>query len=32
MHHGDVSPEITQGLLELKKRITAAGIPASKLD
>lgn len=25
MHHGDVSPEIAQGLLALKKRIDAAG-------
>ena len=32
MHHGDVSPEIAQGLLALKKRIDAAKIPASKLD
>jgi hypothetical protein len=32
MHHGDVSPEIAQGLLELKKRIAAAKIPPSKLD
>ena len=32
MHHGDVSPQIAQGLLELKKRITAAQIPPSKLD
>ena len=26
MHHGDVSPEIAQGLLALKKRIDAAKI------
>lgn len=32
MHHGDVSPEIAQGLLALRKRITAAKIPPSKLD
>ena len=32
MHHGDVSPEIAQGLLKLKDRIDAAGIPSSKLD
>lgn len=32
MHHGDVSPEIAKGLLELKKRIDAAKIPSSKLD
>ncbi len=32
MHHGDVSPEIAAGLLALKKRIDAAGIPPSKLD
>ncbi|MCX6924280.1 MAG: endonuclease/exonuclease/phosphatase family protein [Verrucomicrobia bacterium] len=32
MHHGDVSPQIAQGLLALKKRITAANIPPSKLD
>ena len=32
MHHGDVAPEIAQGLLALKKRIDAAKIPASKLD
>ena len=32
MHHGDVSPEIAQGLLALKKRIDAAKIPSSKLD
>ena len=32
MHHGDVSPEIAQGLLALKKRIAAAKIPPSELD
>ena len=32
MHHGDVSPEIAQGLLALRKRIAAAKIPPSKLD
>ena len=32
MHHGDVSPEIAAGLIELKKRIQAANIPPSKLD
>jgi hypothetical protein len=32
MHHGDVSPEIAAGLLELRKRIAAAKIPPSKLD
>ena len=32
MHHGDVSPEIADGLLALKKRIEAAKIPPSKLD
>jgi hypothetical protein len=32
MHHGDVSPDIAQGLLALKKRIAAAKIPPSKLD
>jgi hypothetical protein len=32
MHHGDVSPEIAAGLLELRKRIEAARIPPSKLD
>ena len=32
MHHGNVSPEIAAGLLALKKRITAAKIPSSKLD
>lgn len=31
MHHGDVSPEIAQGLLALKKRIDAAEIPSFKL-
>ena len=32
MHHGDVSPEIAQGLLALRKRIEAAQIPPSQLD
>jgi hypothetical protein len=32
MHHGDVSPQIAQGLLALKKRIDAAKIPSSQLD
>lgn len=32
MHHGNVSPEIAKGLLELRKRIAAANIPPSKLD
>lgn len=32
MHHGDVTPEIAQGLLALKKRIDGAKIPSSKLD
>ena len=32
MHHGDVSPEIAQGLLALKDIITAAKIPPSALD
>ncbi len=32
MHHGDVSPEIAQGLLALKQRIAAAKIPPSQLD
>ena len=32
MHHGDVSPEIAQGLLALRKRIAAAKIPPSQLD
>lgn len=32
MHHGDVSPQIAQGLLSLKKRIDAAKIPPSKID
>lgn len=32
MHHGNVSADIAQGLLALKKRIDAANIPASKLD
>ncbi len=32
MHHGEVTPEVAQGLLKLKKRIKAAKIPPSKLD
>ena len=32
MHHGDVSPEIAQGLLALKARIDAADITSSRLD
>ena len=32
MHHGDVSPEIAQGLLALRKRIASAKIPPSQLD
>ena len=32
MNHCNVSPEIAQGLLELKQRITAANIPPSKID
>jgi hypothetical protein len=32
MHHGDVSPQIAQGLLALQGRIAAAGIPSSQLD
>lgn len=32
MHHGDISPEIAQGLIALKKRITDAEIPPSQLD
>lgn len=32
MHHGDVSPDIAEGLLALKKRIEAAKIPPSRLD
>jgi hypothetical protein len=32
MHHGDVSPEIAQGVLALKKRIAAAKTPLSQLD
>ena len=32
MHHGQVSPEIAQGLLALKERIDASKIPSSKLD
>lgn len=32
MHHGNITPEIAQGLLALQKRIAAAKIPPSKLD
>jgi len=32
MHHGDVTPQIAQGLLALQARIQAAKIPSSKLD
>ncbi|MEA3143611.1 MAG: hypothetical protein QOG31_935 [Thermoplasmata archaeon] len=32
MDHGKVSPQIAQGLLALRRRIEAAGIPSSKLD
>ncbi len=32
MHHGDVSPDIAQGLLALKDCITKANIPPSQLD
>jgi endonuclease/exonuclease/phosphatase family metal-dependent hydrolase len=32
MHHGEVSPAIAKGLIELRKRIEAAGIPPSVLD
>ena len=32
MHHGDVSPQIAQGLLALQARIADAGIPSSRLD
>jgi len=32
MNHGNVSPEIAQGLLELKQRIASANIPPSKID
>jgi endonuclease/exonuclease/phosphatase family metal-dependent hydrolase len=32
MHHGDVTPQIAEGLLSLKKRIAAAKIPSSQLD
>jgi hypothetical protein len=32
MHHGEVSSEIAQGLLALKRRIAAAKVPSSKLD
>lgn len=32
MHHGDVSPQIAQGLLALKKRIARAKVASSMLD
>ena len=32
MHHGDVTPQIAQGLLALQARIKAAAIPPSQLD
>jgi hypothetical protein len=32
MHHGEVSPQIAEGLLALKKRIADAEIPSSQLD
>ncbi len=32
MFHGKVSPEIAEGLKELRRRIAAAAIPSSKLD
>lgn len=32
MHYGNVTPDIAQGLIELRRRIAAANIPASKLD
>jgi endonuclease/exonuclease/phosphatase family metal-dependent hydrolase len=32
MHHGRVAPHIAQGLIELRRRIDAARIPASVLD
>lgn len=32
MNHGNVSPEIAKGLLELKERIRLANIPPSKID
>ena len=32
MFHGKVSKDIAQGLVELQKRISQAGIPSSKLD
>lgn len=32
MHHGNVSPQIAQGLLALKNRIASAKIPPSQLD
>lgn len=32
MHYGDPPPYIAQGLIELRKRIAAADVPASQLD
>ena len=32
MHHGDIKPEIAEGLIALRKRIAAANIPPSMLD
>lgn len=32
MHHGNISKPIADGLIELRKRIEASGIPSSKLD
>jgi len=32
MHHGDVSPAIAKGLIDLKERIKQANIPPSKID
>lgn len=32
MHHGQITPQIAQGLLALKTRIETAKIPSSKLD
>ncbi len=32
MHHGNVSPEVAEGLLAIRKRIAAAKIPSSKID
>ncbi len=32
MHHGSISKQIADGLIELRKRIDRAQIPSSKLD